>query len=184
MILGHVGDTRCLRVRNGQIEQLSTDHAVTEPESFLTRCIGAGQRSVDVDVSSFEICEQDRYVLATDGLWGLVSDTEIQRMVSTMSAQAAAEELVRQANRRGGYDNSTVVVLAVRSLRGFGDFAEVDLPTEELRQPALLRQPDRGLLAPRWPWVALSVGLSILLVAVLRLWFDADPFGDLLDWFG
>lgn len=177
LVLGHVGDTRCMRIRNDKVYQLSEDHAITSPESFLTRCIGAGQCDVEVDVTTHEIQDLDRYVLATDGLWGLVSEDEIRRLVITMPAQDAAEELVHLANRRGGPDNSTVVILFVRSLNGLDRFREIELPTEELRQPALLRQPDAGLLAPRWPWVLLVLGVAILAFAMVRL-----LFGDLLPW--
>lgn len=182
LVLGHVGDTRCLRVRDGEIEQLTEDHAISEPESFLTRCVGAGQREVEADVTEHDIRDGDRYVLLTDGMWGMVSEAEIRRLILTLPAQDAAEELVHQANRRGGPDNCTVVILLVRSVKGAAEFREVDLPTEELRERALFRQPDRGLVVPRWPWILLVAGALILALAMMRLWLDTDPIGDFFDW--
>lgn len=181
LILGHVGDTRCLRVRDGEMLQLTEDHAISEPESYLTRCVGAGQREVEADVTEHAIRDGDRYVLLTDGMWGMMSEAEIRRLILTLPAQDAAEELVHQANRRGGPDNCTVVILFVRSMAAT-EFREVDLPTEELRQRALFRQPDRGLVVSRWPWVLLILGLLILALAVARLSFDFDPIGDFFDW--
>ena len=182
MVVGHVGDTRCLRVRGGEIEQLTEDHAITEPESYLTRCVGAGQREVEVDVSEHDVLDGDRYALLSDGLWGLVSDAEIRRLIQTLPAQDAAEELIHQANRRGGPDNSTVVILWIRSVGGSTEFQEVDLPTEELRQRALFRQPDSRLVPPRWPWVMLVLGALILALALSRLWLGVDLIRAFFDW--
>jgi len=182
LVLGHVGDTRCLRLRGGTVEQLTEDHAVTEPESYLTRCVGAGQREVEVDVTEHAIQDGDRYVLLTDGLWGVVSETEIRRLILALPAQGAAEELIHQANRRGGPDNSTVVILGVRSVGTVLELQEIDLPTEELRQRALFRQPDSGLVPSRWPWAMLVVGGLILALALGRLWLGVDPVRDFLAW--
>lgn len=184
LVLGHVGDTRCLRIRDGRLEQLSEDHAITEPESFLTRCVGAGQREVEADVTEYEIRDGDRYILATDGLWGLVSEAEILSLVVTLPAQDAAEELVHQANRRGSPDNCTAVILFARSMDAALEFRDVEFPTEEIPQRALLRQPDHGLMPLRWPWFVLVAGVLILAMGVARLWLDIDPLGDFFGWDG
>lgn len=163
LCLGHVGDTRCLLLRDGRLEQLSEDHAVTEPEAFLTRCIGAGQLRTQADVAEFELRDGDVLVLCSDGLWGTVPAGEIRRVVQTLGTQASAEELVRLANRAGGPDNITVLVLRLRGGGASGeDLQTVDLPSEELRQPALLRRPAASLRPSRWPWLLLPLALALL----------------------
>jgi hypothetical protein len=165
----------------------------------LTRCVGAGQREVEVDVSRVEVRDGDRFVLATDGLWGVVPEREIQRLVLALPPQDAAVELVRQANRRGGPDNITVLIIHVRRHRpsssdnragsddgnhpdgddasASGGSHELELPAEELHPPALLRQPDRGLIAPRWPWFLLVVGGLLLTAGIARVIWGVDWFG-------
>jgi protein phosphatase len=195
LVLGHVGDTRCLRIRDRECTQLTEDHAIKEPESFLTRCVGAGQREVEVDVARFEVRPGDRFLLASDGLWGVVPEAEIQRLVLALAPQDATVELVRQANRRGGPDNITVLIMHVRApapgsepgagaAAGAGiGFHDIELPAEEQQQPALLRQPDRGLIAPWWPWALLVVAVILLWVGVAKAVWKVDLWRDLVGWF-
>src|SRR5262249_27794675 len=62
MVVGHVGDSRCYRLRDGRFEQLTTDHAV-RGENRLTRCIGAGRDHEDVDVAEHDLRPGDRLLL-------------------------------------------------------------------------------------------------------------------------
>jgi len=175
LVLGHVGDTRCLLLRDGQLAQLTTDHAVRSPDNYLTRCVGAGQESVEADVAHHRLQVGDRVLLVTDGLWSMVGEAQIARIARTTKPQVAAEELVRRANRGGGPDNSSVLIVHVRSVDGnAGDMRSVDLPSEEVRQPSNLHVPEGSLLAPRWPWLLMALSLLLVAVAVAKIIFEVD----------
>ena len=93
-IIGHVGDSRCYRVRRGRIDQLSFDHSLqwelirrggkdpnvvfqNEPRHVITRSLGP-EPSVEVDIEGpYAVLPGDVYVLCSDGLPGHVSDQEI-----------------------------------------------------------------------------------------------------------
>lgn len=133
VVLGHVGDSRAYLVRDGAIQQLSTDHtyvqelvdrgqiradeALSHPQAhILTRCIGA-EPGLEVDLEKFWIWEvaegepRDFLVLCTDGLYSLVTEVDIANVVSERSPQRACVELVELAKSRGGFDNITIAVI-------------------------------------------------------------------------
>ena len=179
LVLGHVGDSRCLLLRDGHLAQLTEDHAVRSPDNYLTRCVGAGQESVQADIAHHRLQVGDRVLLVTDGLWNVVDEQEITRIAAVMEPQVAAEELVRQANRSGGPDNSTVLIVQVNSVdANVGDLHSVELSSVEVRQPSSLRPPDDSLVAAKWPWLLLISSLLLLALAVAKL-YEVDPVGDL-----
>lgn len=130
MYVGHVGDSRCYRIRNGEIVQLTQDHSLlndylrampdlTEeqkeelPRNVITRALGMTE-NVQVDVGSDDPQPGDVYVLCSDGLSGMISDQEIlQVVVSSATPDEAAKRLVALANEHGGEDNITAVVVKV-----------------------------------------------------------------------
>jgi len=129
--VAHVGDSRCYRIRQDEIELLTEDHSLVNdylrfmpdmtqeqkdelPRNVITRALGM-QDSVEIDVLSADPRAGDVYVLCSDGLSGMVDDELIRRTVldAGPDVDAAARELVRKANLEGGEDNITVVVLAL-----------------------------------------------------------------------
>ena len=127
--VGHVGDSRCYRVRKGKIEQLTRDHSLLEdykearPEmteeeernfphkNVITRALGM-RETVQVDVSAYQIEAGDVYILCSDGLSGMVTDPELGETVTkSQSLERAVAALVDQANRSGGTDNITTLLL-------------------------------------------------------------------------
>ncbi len=132
MYIGHVGDSRCYRIRGGQIQLLTRDHSLfndyllampdlTEeqrrelPKNVITRALGM-QDQVAVDLQHDESQAGDVYVLCSDGLSGMVTDEEILAIVQgahTSSMQDAPKKLIERANERGGEDNVTAVVIAI-----------------------------------------------------------------------
>jgi protein phosphatase len=127
-VIGHVGDSRCYRVRHGQCEQLTADHSrvgemlrmrLITPEqaknhparSQLSRSLG-GEPAVQVDIVRNPVVPKDAFVLCSDGLWDLVSMREIAHATSKGPVQGA-EELIAMALDRGAPDNVTVIVVAV-----------------------------------------------------------------------
>jgi protein phosphatase len=130
VIVGHVGDSRCYRVRDGQITQLTSDHSliseVTEiapwlseeevsqlPSNVITRALGMAP-DVVVDLLTTETREDDTYLLCSDGLNGMLTDEEILDIVASGdSLDAVCEMLIARANTAGGNDNTTVVVVKI-----------------------------------------------------------------------
>ncbi len=127
--LGHVGDSRVYRVRNGDITQLTRDHSLLEDykeakpdmteeeernfphKNVITRALGM-RESVQVDVRAHQIQSGDIFVLCSDGLSGMLTDPQIHQIVSSAkSLERAVAELVDAANRAGGTDNITVLLL-------------------------------------------------------------------------
>jgi len=133
--LAHVGDSRAYLLRGGQLTQLTEDHtlvhrmvvegeitpeeAETHPHrSILTRALGVDE-SVQVDEGDVRVETGDRLLLCTDGLTGMITEDEIGRtLLDSADPQEAVERLVNLANRAGGIDNITAVVL------DFGDDGE------------------------------------------------------------
>ena len=129
--VGHVGDSRAYRFRDGTLEQLTEDHSLANefirmnmlrPEDLprfpyknvIVRALGL-QAEVPVD-TFYKTCRPgDRYLLCTDGLSDLVTDDEIGAVLNHhASADAAARTLVDRALAHGGLDNVTVLLVDVR----------------------------------------------------------------------
>ena len=128
--VGHVGDSRAYRVREGTIEQLTNDHSLVadlvrsgrlSPEeaelhpqrSVITRALGTDP-AVEVDSFSAEVRPGDVFLLCSDGLTTMIDDaTVLESLSSSADLAAAARALVTAANRGGGEDNVTVVLFAV-----------------------------------------------------------------------
>lgn len=135
VIISHAGDSRAYLIRDGVIEQLTTDHtyvqdlvekgtiseeeALSHPQAHvLTRCLGAEPRlKLDTvkfwnwKVSKGEV--SDSLALVSDGLYSLVDDEEIAASINSKSPQEACVELVELAKKRGGYDNITISILPI-----------------------------------------------------------------------
>ena len=125
-----VGDSRLYLVRGDQIYLMSEDHsAVMEmvrrgklsladarqhTDKNIILCALGPQPIVQVSTwkMPFPVRAGDQFVLCSDGLYDLVSDDEIQQMVSTCLPSEAGEQLIALANERGGHDNITVGVIS------------------------------------------------------------------------
>ena len=134
--LGHVGDSRCYRWRRGKLEQLTHDHSLVEEQlragqitaaqaakspmrNLITRAIGA-QAIVEAEIQSHRPQPNDVYLLASDGLIHEVSDDGIAEILKQAKAPrtagsltAACEAMIKAANRNGGNDNITVLLVGV-----------------------------------------------------------------------
>jgi PPM family protein phosphatase len=143
--VGHVGDSRAYRLRDGELAQLTQDHSLVAelersgqltPEaaehhpqrSIITRALGP-ERDVEVDTHTHAARAGDVYVLCSDGLTGMISDSELAALLrAAPSLESAAEALVRAANQSGGKDNITVVLFR---LGDDGTGLPADPPTDE-----------------------------------------------------
>ena len=129
--LAHVGDSRAYLLRDGSLEQLTTDHTVVaelvrrgrltpaqaaiHPErSILTRAVGLDPR-IPVDTPDpLELQDGDQVLLCSDGLTEPVDDDQIAQLLSAEpDGNAACQALIDAANAAGGPDNITVVLLRV-----------------------------------------------------------------------
>jgi protein phosphatase len=127
--IGHVGDSRAYRVRNGSIEQLTRDHSLLEDykeakpdmtedeernfphKNVITRALGM-RETVQVDIRAHQVEDGDTFVFCSDGLSGMVPDDQVKDIVANAkSLERAVAELVDAANRAGGTDNITTLVL-------------------------------------------------------------------------
>ncbi len=161
--VGHVGDSRAYRVRDGHIEQLSFDHSfVWElarrqgvdpdtlrgiPSHVIVRSLGP-EPLVQVDVEGPHPFHQgDIFLLCSDGLSGQVSDSEIGAIAGILPPAEACYFLVNLANLRGGPDNITVMIVRV------GDRGETR-PSEPAPPPSWYRR------VP-WPLGALFLGVVL-----------------------
>lgn len=134
LFIGHVGDSRCYRVRQGQIKLLTRDHSLVNdyitaipnlteeqkadlPRNVITRALGM-QRDVVVDLQVDEPSINDVYLLCSDGLNGMLRDEEILEIVTAAGADlpAGARKLIDVANANGGEDNITVVLIHIENL--------------------------------------------------------------------
>ena len=137
--VAHVGDSRVYRCRNGELAQLTNDHSLVQelidrgfftpeeaaestPRNLVTRALGI-EENVTVDISQSTIQADDIYLLCSDGLNDMVNDEEILLTLSKYSAnlEEAADELVQIANKNGGKDNVSVVLVRPRKSNGQGN---------------------------------------------------------------
>jgi len=130
MYIGHVGDSRCYRIRRGELRQMTRDHSLindylmampdlTEeqknelPKNVITRALGM-QDQVMVDLQSDDPLAGDTYLLCSDGLSGMIADDEIlDILMSTGDIVEGCRRLIARANEHGGEDNITAVLVRI-----------------------------------------------------------------------
>ena len=128
--LAHVGDSRAYLLRAGAFRRLTEDHTlvarmiktgeITASEAevhphrnVLTRALGT-EPDVGVDEMNVPLMDADLIVLCSDGLTAMVTEQQMQAILeATDSPQDAADRLIKAANRAGGIDNITVLVLRI-----------------------------------------------------------------------
>ncbi len=141
-IVGHVGDSRIYLVREGRMEQLTRDHSLVQeqvdaglitaeqarrhPQSnVITRCIGMANE-IEPDVFDGEARVGDSFLLASDGLTGMVDDRRIEQLLTSRATPARiVDALIAEANNNGGNDNITAVVVRVLPTESTGTDREV-----------------------------------------------------------
>jgi serine/threonine protein phosphatase PrpC len=146
--LGHVGDSRAYRLRDGELEQLTRDHSLVAelersgqitPEaaehhpqrSIITRALGP-EPDVEVDTYTLAGRAGDLFLICSDGLTSMISDDELAAILrSAASLDDAAESLVRAANQSGGKDNITVVMFRLGAGDDDGEAAAPPPPRED-----------------------------------------------------
>lgn len=133
LIFAHVGDSRIYRLREGELERMTKDHSLLSElidngqldewqandfayKNIITKAIGTEPRMEPV-VDSCKVQHNDTYFMCSDGLSDLLSDAEIRIVLeSSSSNREAVDQLIREANRKGGNDNITVVIAKVEEI--------------------------------------------------------------------
>jgi protein phosphatase len=133
VVIGHVGDSRVYRYREGQLTQLTEDHSLLNDyikmkrlssddagkfphKNVIVRALGM-KESVQVDLLSDPHRVGDVYLMCSDGLSGMVDDAGLAYLLSDeQDLDLACERLIQAANRSGGVDNITCVLARVEPL--------------------------------------------------------------------
>ena len=134
-VIGHVGDSRAYLLRDDEMTRLTEDHTYVQQlvnrgrlsdeqarlhprSSLLTRALGT-EESVEIDLYDGSLSPGDRFVIASDGLTGMISEDELKMLVRIpVEPGELVERLIEAANEAGGSDNITVIVVDVSPDRG------------------------------------------------------------------
>jgi protein phosphatase len=132
-LIGQVGDSRAYLLRDGALTQITKDHSYVQeqvdagyltPEqarshpysNVITRCVGANN-DVAPDIYAGVVRPRDQFLLASDGLTGMLDDPELAKVLrSDRTPQQKVDDLINEANRHGGLDNITAIVIRVDSV--------------------------------------------------------------------
>jgi serine/threonine protein phosphatase PrpC len=129
--IGHIGDSRAYLVRDGRLNRITSDHSAVQalldrnlitPEqalnhpdaSVLTRSLGH-QPEVEIDLEKLSLMAGDSLLLCSDGLWGYVSEVEIERAAVNpeLTTEAASRALLDLALAAGGHDNIGIEMVRI-----------------------------------------------------------------------
>ena len=131
MVIGHIGDSRIYRLREGVLEQITADHtfvqrlvdsgritaeeaAVHPRRSVLMRVLGDVDADPDVDTHVIDTQPGDKWLLCSDGLSGYVSERDIAETLLTVDdPELACHKLITQSLSEGAPDNVTVVIVRI-----------------------------------------------------------------------
>jgi PPM family protein phosphatase len=190
--MAHVGDSRAYLLRAGSLRQLTRDHTlvdrmvqageITRDEAdvhphrnVLLRALGT-EPTVEVESFDVGLLEGDRLLLCSDGLTVMATEDQIKAILeaSTGDPQDAAERLVRAANRAGGVDNITAIV--IDAVPGNADVGAVAEPPPGEPSGAEPAGGDGGRPTP-WRWVIGAIAALVIVVLGLtafRSWLDGQ----------
>jgi protein phosphatase len=130
LVLGHIGDSRCYRLRAGVLQQITRDHSLLQeqmdaglitPEqaehstikNLVTRALGV-EEVVQLDVNEHAVEVGDVYMMCSDGLSDMVNESGIAKiMTAGAGLEPTAQALVDAANEHGGRDNISVLMVEV-----------------------------------------------------------------------
>ena len=130
IVTGHVGDSRLYCLRDHTLEQITQDHSVVQElvsrgfmskeeannsmnKNLVTKALGI-DASIEPDINSQKIHDGDIYLLCSDGLSDVVTDAEIERIITEQpwDNETFTNKLIDQANSAGGPDNISVILIS------------------------------------------------------------------------
>jgi protein phosphatase len=184
--LVHVGDSRAYLLRAGSLRQLTHDHTLVDRmveqgeisrdeaevhphRNVLLRALGT-ESKVDVEARDIGLLDGDRVLLCSDGLTTMVTEDQIVAILDVTGGdpQDAADRLVRAANRAGGIDNITAIVLEV--VPGEPEAGTV-APASTTAAVAARRVPRRAIMAAVAALVLVFVAYTAFRSYVDRQWY-------------
>ena len=128
VLLGHIGDSRCYRLRGGEMLQITKDHSLLQEQidaglltveqaatsshkNLVTRALGV-EDAVLLDLNEHVVESGDLYLMCSDGLSDMANDAEIEAILdSQVTLALKADRLVSLANELGGRDNISVLLV-------------------------------------------------------------------------
>ncbi len=125
----HLGDSRIYHLHDGSISQVTDDHSPVyklyqqgdlskdqirqhPQKNLLERSLGITS-TINPDIFELEVAAEDRLLICTDGLSDALLDDEIETLLKENALAQAGNELVAEANRRGGLDNITIAQIQI-----------------------------------------------------------------------
>ncbi len=135
LVLGHIGDSRCYRLRDGVLVQITKDHSLLQEQmdaglitaeqaatssikNLVTRALGVDE-SVLLEVNEHTVLARDLYLMCSDGLSDMIDDIDITGVVSSdMTLEQKAKHLIDLANENGGRDNISVLLVELHETPG------------------------------------------------------------------
>ena len=132
LMLGHIGDSRCYRLRDGELVQITKDHSLLQeqmdaglitPEqaatstnkNLVTRALGV-EDAVLLEVNEHRVEPGDMYLMCSDGLSDMVDNANIAQLLATdLPLDQKVVQLVDAANANGGRDNISVLLAQAQS---------------------------------------------------------------------
>lgn len=188
IVIGHIGDSRIYRLRDGVLQQLTTDHTYVQmlvdrgeisPEeaaihprrNLMLRAID-GLHDVVIDITKIDVVSGDRFLLCSDGLSGVISNDVIREVLSRPDLTLAVSTLIEFTLAAGAPDNVTVVVGEFQhEAADFGAFV-VGSALEETQ--TLEEEPEPEVRRRRYGWliglvIAIVIGVGLF---TLSAWID------------
>ncbi len=128
LLLAHVGDSRCYRLRDGALQQITRDHSWLQEQmdaglitaqqaidsdhgNLVTRALGV-ETSVQIEINEFPVEAQDLYILCSDGLTDMIGDDDLAALAKAPAPLVEkAQRMIQLANAMGGRDNISVVLV-------------------------------------------------------------------------
>lgn len=128
LMLGHIGDSRCYRLRGKEFVQITKDHSLLQEQvdaglmtptqalsspnrNLITRALGVDD-SVLVEINEYRVELGDMYLMCSDGLSDVVDNASIRSILDgKVTLPQMAEQLIQAANDGGGHDNISVVLV-------------------------------------------------------------------------
>ena len=128
VLLGHIGDSRCYRFRNGELTQVTKDHSLLQEQidaglltleqaatsshkNLVTRALGV-EDAVLLELNELAVEAGDLFLMCSDGLSDMANDAEIATVLdSQMPMAQKADQLISLANEHGGRDNISVLLI-------------------------------------------------------------------------
>lgn len=131
LLVGHIGDSRMYRMRNGEFKQITEDHSLLQeqiksglitPEdaklstnkNLVTRALGVDP-TVELELHEYPVEVGDIYLLCSDGLSDMVEDSDMQSVLTLyeLNLELASKQLISMANEHGGKDNISAILVKV-----------------------------------------------------------------------